>query len=543
MYKAAAVAGSSLKQRSGLVVGQRLLVAVHLVLLAATLMPLALVDIPALVDYPNHLARMHIIAELGRSPELQKVYAVQLLALPNIAMDLLVPALAKFTGTIVAGKLFIASVLLLLALSTVALQWVVQGRLGISSLAVHLVAFNLVFFYGFLNYLLGIGAAILLLAVWIGLQHRSWQLRLVAGATGALVIFFCHPIAFACYGLLVIGYELSHWLYSNRRDGRQLFGRCAVSGLQFLPTLLLLLMIQSPMGGPELDIQYLAGVKLMSLFVPTLFSLGPADISLTLALLAAAAIFLFRAELRFGSALILCAAGLAVAVIATPTWLSGNWGNDFRLMVPLTMVLIAACRLEPRDSRILMAVAAAVLVIFTVRLVIIASNWVEYDALYNEVAIAAAELEPGARVLPVITNVDHILDIAPTASRSLFNHTPALLLLHSSAFVPTLFTAQGRQPLSVTAAFSEIDIPHGAPLPLPVLKLALDPKSAAEIVKRSTKGNFFHHRFAGWPAKFNYVFMIDFGQQQNPLPSILGRVVSGSYFTLYRIKSDGENEI
>ena len=50
--------------------GGRLLALAHLVLLAAALAPLFLVEIPALVDYPNHLARMHILAELGGSPEL-----------------------------------------------------------------------------------------------------------------------------------------------------------------------------------------------------------------------------------------------------------------------------------------------------------------------------------------------------------------------------------------------------------------------------------------------------------------------------------------
>lgn len=538
MADAASACGSpSLARPFGPVTGQRLLIAIHIVLTAAMLMPLALVDIPALVDYPNHLARMRIMAEWASSPDLQRAYSVDLSPMPNIAMDLVVPWLAKIIGVLAAGKLFIAATLLLFTSSTVALQWAVQGRVGISSLAVYLIVFNLVLSFGFLNYLLGIGAAILLLAAWIGLQHRGWWLRTGLGAVGSVAILFCHPIAFACYGLCIVTYELSRCLRS--RHWRACPGVLVMAGFQFLPALAVLLAVRARVAGPDLDIHYVAGAKLMSLLTPTYFYFGSTETVLTAALLASLGLLRFKADMRFEPALAGCAAGLAVAVLAVPTWMSGNWGNDFRLMVPLVMVVIAACRLEPRELRFLLAAAAAVLAVFTLRVVTIAHTWVQYDGLYSEISLAAAELEPNARVLPAVANTDRIDDIAPTAYSRVFDHVPALLLLHSSAFVPTLFTTDGRQPLSASLEFSHIDIPHGRPLPLPVLALAVDPQSGAEIVERSVKGDFYHHRFAGWPANFDYVLMIDFGRQQNPLPTILTRAVSGSYFTLYRVAVPG----
>ena len=43
------------------------------VLLGIALIPILLVEIPPLADYPNHMARMHILADAGRSPVLTHI--------------------------------------------------------------------------------------------------------------------------------------------------------------------------------------------------------------------------------------------------------------------------------------------------------------------------------------------------------------------------------------------------------------------------------------------------------------------------------------
>ena len=41
------------------------------------MIPVILVQIPPLVDYPNHMARMHILADAGRSPWLTQYYEIR----------------------------------------------------------------------------------------------------------------------------------------------------------------------------------------------------------------------------------------------------------------------------------------------------------------------------------------------------------------------------------------------------------------------------------------------------------------------------------
>ena len=67
---------------------------VFALLLCASFTPVLLTPIPAMVDYPNHLARMYVLVREGtasENPHYQVVWALY----PNLAMDLLVPMFAR----------------------------------------------------------------------------------------------------------------------------------------------------------------------------------------------------------------------------------------------------------------------------------------------------------------------------------------------------------------------------------------------------------------------------------------------------------------
>jgi hypothetical protein len=53
--------------------------------------PIMSVVVPPLVDYPNHLARMHILAAYADSPALQANYIIAWKLSPYLAMDLIIP--------------------------------------------------------------------------------------------------------------------------------------------------------------------------------------------------------------------------------------------------------------------------------------------------------------------------------------------------------------------------------------------------------------------------------------------------------------------
>src|SRR5262245_31989485 len=75
--------------------------------------PAFLVHIPSMFDYPNHVARMHIIVA-NRTSNIHPFYENAFSPMPNLALDLLVPPLARFLSVEAATKtLFILSEVLI----------------------------------------------------------------------------------------------------------------------------------------------------------------------------------------------------------------------------------------------------------------------------------------------------------------------------------------------------------------------------------------------------------------------------------------------
>jgi hypothetical protein len=323
------------------------------------------------------------------------------------------------------------------------------------------------------------------------------------------------------------------WQRARPRRFAALLRRGVFAGGPCLPTLALFL-AASPTSEVALDLLYELPQKLLAPFVPLIFYAEPLDFALAAAGLALIAVARLCGALRFAPALALPAAGLALSVLLVPTWALGNWANDIRLAVPLALVLVAGCRLEPVGRRTAVVLGLAALAFFAVRMGGVVQDWRAFDRLYGEMRTAAAELAPGARVLPAVDDWSEIRAVAPVGYRRLFYHMPALLVLERPVFVPTLFTAAGRQPLSVRAPYAAIDAPHIQPLPLDTLVAAVDPGAREEIARTGRKGDF-SHRFAGWPARFDYLLMFDFGTPRNPLPDRLTPVRSGSFFTLYAV--------
>src|SRR3989337_2653337 len=59
--------------------------------------------LPPLSDYVNHLARMHVIATIGKNPALADFYEINWQVIPNLTMDFIVPRLARVMNIYIAA--------------------------------------------------------------------------------------------------------------------------------------------------------------------------------------------------------------------------------------------------------------------------------------------------------------------------------------------------------------------------------------------------------------------------------------------------------
>ncbi len=186
-----------------------------------------------MVDYPNHMARMHILADGGHSPWLRQYYEIHWGILPNLSMDLVVPPLTRFMSLETAGKVFIGLTFALLAGGVMALHAALHRRWSPWPLLAFFFLYNSVFLWGFLNYLFGLGLALLTCGLWIVLRDRSATLIVPLFSLLAVVLFFAHLFAFGVFAMIVLAYEFAQWWTYRRAPVRT---QDFLSGKHFRPS-------------------------------------------------------------------------------------------------------------------------------------------------------------------------------------------------------------------------------------------------------------------------------------------------------------------
>ena len=221
-------------------------------LLAVALSPFLLCSPLPLGDYANHLARMHILADLDSSANLSRFYGVQWAIVPSLAIDIVVPWLARLHWFSVetALALFTALSLTLMASGTVVLNRVLFGRWSYLSLAVFLLLYNRHVLWGFLNYIFALGLMLWILSAWIYCRQQGKDGLRYLFFIPLTALFLSHLVPLCIYGLCVLGYELYHHEFSWRhwQRAKQCLIDLVISGIQFVPAAVLLLCFSPTTG-------------------------------------------------------------------------------------------------------------------------------------------------------------------------------------------------------------------------------------------------------------------------------------------------------
>ncbi len=169
-------------------------VVLTIVVLVAGACPL-LISVPApLQDWPNHLARVHIIDTLLRGGgEWAGFYRLNLASVPNVALDVGVLAgIRAGLSDAAAGQAFLLLTYAVFVGGFCALAGKF-GRVGPARVAAGVMLFYTPpLFWGLVNYVFALGAGMGLLALWLGAGVRA---RFAVAALGTALLFFCHLIA------------------------------------------------------------------------------------------------------------------------------------------------------------------------------------------------------------------------------------------------------------------------------------------------------------------------------------------------------------
>ncbi|MBV8775741.1 MAG: hypothetical protein JO258_00955 [Alphaproteobacteria bacterium] len=423
--------------------GRTAVCAAFLILLVLVSAPLFSTVLPPLVDYPNHLARLDLIAQGGNA-----FYAVRWAPLADLAADFAVPALALAMPLDLAAKLFLVLSFALIAGGIAWLNRIAWGAWRPWPLLGFLLLYNRTFLWGFINYLFGVGVALCGIALWLALEKRP-RLRLLLSIPVALLCFFSHLAAFGVYALAVAGTEMLPLAALLRaKQWRQAAWRSATITAPFvLPAIVLFgFALTAPHGAVSFGAVWRKADLLFSVFDNYSRPFDVVCFALFAGLLAALALTRRLAVApRLGAA---CAM-LFAAYLLLPNQMVGGFGADHRLPPALFAVLIAmSAPVLPRRAALLLGGAAAAMLLLRVAAIEVA--WRRADAIYAADLAAIDALPSGARLAVAYPPREVNGGGIPVL------HTAALAASRRAAFVPILFADETQQPLRLRPPFDAL---------------------------------------------------------------------------------------
>jgi hypothetical protein len=524
-------------QRTTLAVARRtdrrrklLILAHYVVVLGLLAVPILSVVVPPLVDYPNHLARMHILAAYNGSSALQANYVIAWKLSPYLAMDLIIPHLAYFMSIYTAGRVFLYLCLLLFVLGTAAVHAVLHGRLSPWPATSALFAYCYVTSLGFVNYLFGVGIWLLAFAGWIALSRGVVRWRIAGGTLLALAVFFCHFFAFFGYMLCVGAYELGVWLQSGERRFTGLLRRGIVAFCPFIPALAIFVIASSGQQGG--DTWYGSpSYKFIALFSPVLFQGVPYNLGILLALLYLPLRKGLLGKVHLAPVMRMPLLAVGIAAMAMPNVLAGVWGVDFRLPIVFVFLLIASCSWSGVSKPAAMSVTAFLAALLTVNVGMIVWAWQPIGRQFDEFRLAMREIPRGARVIVFRdeTGTDPALLHQPI---SIYDHLALLAVIETDAYVPFLMK-NAMMPVAAAPRLRNIDTAVDNPIEFHELIEGMDPIKGPAMLGTLNNMGMINY-WGDWPRHYDNAVELAFGARPE-LPPRLARVGSGTFFNIYRI--------
>ncbi len=496
------------------------------------LIPILDCTVPPIHDYPFHLARADILAALNSSAFLQAHYTVGSFLLPNVGMDVVMIPLTRTLPILVAGRVFLAIVLVARLTGTVALHASLYRRLSLSPLLAGFFLYNWISMYGFLNYLLGVGLMLWATAGWILLQRRSVFWRLTWATVMALVLLGCHLEALGLFAVVIGGMELQRGFQTAQTSPAAAVRDVALAALPFIIALAAFVLLSPTAGEVKEVIQYHGGRawKPLVFYRTLLYPAGWSDLLMLSPLAIGVAWALWRRRLHVARPMVASLVLLVVTFAVMPFYLFCSQFGDARLPIAFLLVPIAATNVTGLSRRAQWVVGVCALALLTVRSVTIASDWAASDRRIAAFTDAFRLLPDGTTLYAATAGPYPTIDYRDAAGLALWHpplkHVVSLASLGRPIFVPSTWSDPYKQPMGVVPAMAAIkDFQEDNPLQTPTAA-ALD-AAIAHIHDL--------HAAATAMSPPDCLLLIDPDRFQGALPANTPIVARGADFVLLRL--------
>jgi len=402
-----------------------------LILAAALLAPIWSEAFPPLLDYPNHLARSFVLAHLSDPAfAFSRFYRADWGAYPYLGMDASLAVFGRLFPIETAGRVFLS----LCALALPGAAWFFLRQVNpdedATALWALLIACNVFFLEGFLNFDLSLAVGFLALGFWLRWIAKHNIARWAAALAAFTALYFTHLLGFGIAGLVVAGYlaftprPLRDWIWS---------GALALPGVAFY-------LHSSRVGLSAQKIVFHGFEEKLDSLGMILHGYSPMLDLISLAALAAwfLAAWWRNPEFRWNGRWLVIAGFLFVLFWAIP-WMWGEGSDlDIRVLPVLFVVLLATVRVGKRAKWL----AAIPLVLFAARTVNMTQH---FAAAQTELAGLARSFEAvprGALVLPVVEGDQDPIERP-------FTHFWAYGVIGRGWFSPYLMDTPGETPMRI----------------------------------------------------------------------------------------------
>ena len=483
-------------------------------LLVIALLPFALCSPLPLSDYPNHMARMHILANIGNSADLARHYALDWGFVPNLAMDVLVPPLIPFLSAEAATMLFTALTLFLISSGAVVLHRVLYGRINLVPFAAFLLLYNRQFIWGFLNYLFSVGLALWLFAAHVYFRDRMNAVtRVLMFSLLSVILLVSHLHALASYAILVGCYEISIAWRTFRKTGDFRASALMLPAVQFIIPVVMFFALSrtaeragdTRFGGWQNKV-----LGLLDIFNNYYPAFDAACFVLVGALLAVG-LYTKRASIHPDMKLSLVV--LFVLYLILPSVLFSSYGADRRLLVMVALVLFASLEVRLESMRLARRLTMALGLLFIVRMGVIGVEWTKAQEIYTPILASMDKLEEGSRVAVVVGG-----EITPSLQNPPMDHLGNMAVVKKNVYINSLFAEPGQQVLRLKNPASK--------------DFAISPSQTFRVYSHQMGSQDPFERIP--LDKFDYVMMINPQYFIAERPSQLEQIIDEKTVSLYR---------
>lgn len=410
------------------------------------LVPIWLATYPPLLDWPNHLARAYILARYHEVPEFQSVYTVQFDVLPNLAVDVIGMCLLRSTSYVLTTKIILSLIIIVFVVGCVLISVGLYGSIGLSTFLALLFVYNFMFFYGFANYMLGVGLFLTAYGYWLRCIQRWTAGRAIMMSVLGLSCYFAHlsSLAFLCIALFT---HTAVRLFTRRRTVFRPFSDALMP--LALPMCVFLIYQQRYAPHDNSSRLYWEGLYSKLKGVAYLFASYDFTIDFIFACLLGLVILAYikRCRPQFNDFAVAIGLALFTAFLFAPVGgFAATWAIDRRFVIPAAVFLVLSIK-SVSSCRFYYLLHAITLVLLLARVSWIwGGNWASADReISDQVQLFKNTFPTGSRIYPV--TLLETRDKRERTKQMPFRHTICYSVVVCHAFVPSLFAYPGQQPI------------------------------------------------------------------------------------------------